>query len=405
MKTNCPVVLTLLCSAAALLAQNRAPVALRSPVADKNFYLLGQLSIAARTQIESDAALTRLAREKREALAHAASECELDIPCHTRALEWTNGEIETVAGRMKELSAVLERPLRESGMYQRYQALSGPELLASAWRDAARGINGVIATYGEGKPPRYPEIDSVSFDTKSENYPRLIHTILAVLDDQLGPHELFFTPSLRFAMELLAANNRDEAGRHEPLEAGENRAAFQAIGAIRWAEYPYSAIVVPGAGGDRAGIALSAAGRLRIELAAQRYRDRKAPLILVSGGYVHPNQTPFNEAIEMKRVLIAEFGVPAEAILIDPHARHTTTNMRNAARILYRYGVPFEKTALVTTDQYQSSYIEGAIFAERCRKELGYLPYELGKRISPFDQEFRPTVDSLYSDSSDPLDP
>ena len=355
--------------------------------------------------IESDAALNNLAREKREALAHAVSSCELDVPCHTRALGWSDDEIEMVAGRMKGLSAVLENSLRESGMYQRYQALSGSELVASAWRDTARGINGVIATYGEGKPPRYPEIDAVSFDTKSANYPRLIHTVAAVLDDQLGQHELFFTPSLRFALELLAANNRDEAGRHEPLEAGENRAAFQAIGAIRWADYPYSVIVVPGAGSDQAGVALSAAGRLRVELAARRYRDRKAPLILVSGGYVHPKQTPFSEAIEMKQALMAQFGVPAEVILVDPHARHTTTNMRNAARILYRYGVPFEKTALVTTDQYQSSYIEGATFAERCKKELGYLPFELGKRISLFDQEFRPTVDSLYSDPSDPLDP
>jgi uncharacterized SAM-binding protein YcdF (DUF218 family) len=41
----------------------------------------------------------------------------------------------------------------------------------------------------------------------------------------------------------------------------------------------------------------------------------------------------------MKHDLIARLGIPAAAILVDPHARHTTTNMRNAARLLYRYGM------------------------------------------------------------------
>ena len=65
----------------------------------------------------------------------------------------------------------------------------------------------------------------------------------------------------------------------------------------------------------------------------------------MSGGFVHPAQTPYAEAIEMKKALIADFSIPQEAILVDPHARHTTTNMRNAARLLYRYAIPFESVA------------------------------------------------------------
>jgi hypothetical protein len=107
----------------------------------------------------------------------------------------------------------------------------------------------------------------------------------------------------------------------------------------------------------------------------------------------------------MKRALIRDFGVGPEAILIEPHARHTTTNMRNAARLLYRYGAPFEKSALVTTDPNQSAYIEGAPFAKRCLDELGYLPYKLGKRLSAFDLEWLPQVVSLQADARDPLDP
>jgi len=75
-------------------------------------------------------------------------------------------------------------------------------------------------------------------------------------------------------------------------------------------------IVVPGEGGDRITWSLAPEGKLRVEIAARRWRERRAPLILVSGGYVHPNQTPFSEAVEMKKSLMADFGVPEDAILI-----------------------------------------------------------------------------------------
>jgi hypothetical protein len=164
-------------------------------------------------------------------------------------------------------------------------------------------------------------------------------------------------------------------------------------------------IVVPGAGNDLTGVALSPGGKLRDDIAAKRFHDGKAPFVLVSGGFVHPAHTEFSEAIEMKRDLMSRLGVPANAIIVDPHARHTTTNMRNAARLLYRYGAPFDKKALVSTDPQQSTYIEGAGFAKRCVDELGYVPYKLLGRISQFDLEFLPVVDSLQSDPKDLLDP
>ena len=127
--------------------------------------------------------------------------------------------------------------------------------------------------------------------------------------------------------------------------------------------------------------------------------------MIVSGGFVHPSQTEYSEAIEMKRDLMTRFRIPEEAILVDPHARHTTTNMRNAARLLYRYGIPFDRKALVTSDPGQSDYIENQTFAKRCVDELGYVPYRLLGRTSAFDLEFLPLRDSLQSDPRDPLDP
>ena len=107
----------------------------------------------------------------------------------------------------------------------------------------------------------------------------------------------------------------------------------------------------------------------------------------------------------MKRSLIDDFHVPAEAIIVDPHARHTTTNLRNAARLMYRYAIPFDHKALITTDAFQSAYIESDAFLKRCQQELGYQPATILGRVSLFDLEFTPRLESLQIDSMDPLDP
>jgi hypothetical protein len=392
----------------------KVPLALTSPVQDKNFYLLSMIERTAPVHdaAKADPGLAKLAEAKRESLAQAVKSCAADLECYAAAMKWTDAESDAAAHALIDLSRqggavkrVVDGPLRASGMFQRYRDRSDEELLSQAWLDSAKGINNIIDIYGTGKAGRYPAIDSVTYDLKSDAYRNMVRSLAAVLNDQGSELELFFQPSLKFALMLLAVNARDEAGRLEPLESGENAAAIRKIPSIVWSRYPYSVIVVPGSGPDRPGVNLSPAGRLRAILAAKRFRDGKAPLLLLSGGYVHPSQTPFAEAVEMKKYLITELGIPAGAILIDPHARHTTTNVRNAARQIYRYGIPFDKMALITTDESQSSSIESPSFAARCLRELGYQPYELGRRLSPFDLEFRPTIESLHADPTDPLDP
>jgi uncharacterized SAM-binding protein YcdF (DUF218 family) len=136
--------------------------------------------------------------------------------------------------------------------------------------------------------------------------------------------------------------------------------------------------------------------------AVKAFREGKAPFIVVSGGYVHPPQTPYSEAIEMKKALLSEFGVPENAILADPHARVTLTNMRNTARLIYRYGIPFDRKALVVSDPSHISAVEGFKFN---KDSLGYMPYRSGARLSPFALEFTPQIESLNTDGSDLLDP
>lgn len=120
---------------------------------------------------------------------------------------------------------------------------------------------------------------------------------------------------------------------------------------------------------------------------------------------MHPPRTPFSEAVEMKRTLIEEYHVPEAAILIDPHARHTTTNLRNAARILYRDGMPFSMATLVVTDEYQADGIMAEAFDERNLRETGTLPYKSKKRLSPVEIEVVPSVEALQVNWKDPLDP
>jgi hypothetical protein len=72
---------------------------------------------------------------------------------------------------------------------------------------------------------------------------------------------------------------------------------------------------------------------------------------------------------------------------------------------MYRYGIPFDKTALVTTDPWQSQNIESGAFEKRCMDELGYLPQEILNRTSAFDLTFLPVRSSLQANPLEPLDP
>ena len=262
-----------------------------------------------------------------------------------------------------------------------------------------------INTYARGEAGIYPAIDSVSFVVGSEFYQNLLQSAMYFLSEGQDASNLFFQPSLEFSLTLLQLNNRDEAARSEPLQCLANGSAMSVIPHINWQDYPYSVILVPGHGPDQENIQLSPLAKLRNNLAAQRYREGKAPLIMVSGGYVHPFQTPYNEALEMKKDLMNRLHIPEQAILIEPHARHTTTNLRNASRIIFNYGIPPKKPALVTTTFRQSYYITDMNLDERCQKELGYVPYRIVERLNVHDVVWIPQISALHRNPLDPLDP
>jgi hypothetical protein len=207
------------------------------------------------------------------------------------------------------------------------------------------------------------------------------------------------------AIALLDTNNRDEPAAFEPLEAKFNSDALAKAKAVDWHRYRYSAIIVPGNGPDDLATPLSVRGKLHVRMAAERFADGIAPFIIVSGGNVHPRGTRFVEAVEMRQALIKRYGVPADSVVIEPYARHTTTNLRNATRRLVALGAPLSMQALIVTSRVQSVYIASTAFSDRNLTELGYQPGKVGPRLSPTELPFQPSISSMRVDPMDPLDP
>jgi hypothetical protein len=380
---------------------------LRNPVADKNFYLLSlfQREREVRRLLSGNKALRKLSHAKIQALSMTAN-CN-DVGCFDRLFRLSGPTIKMVATELEALARrpefkVLARDMRRSGAFIKYSHQSDPELLAAAWKDAANGINRLLSIYCLGNNPLYKDIDKVSFDVSKAEYPKLLKA--KITEIKLSKDPLFFEPTLNFALKLLEANRRDEAGRYEPLEDGENKTCLQDMKNIRWNDYPYSFILVLGSGpADSA--RLSKIGAKSADQAAQLFQAHKAPLIIFSGGHVHPMQTPFCEAIEMKKYVMEKYKIPEKSILIEPHARHTTTNFRNAARLVFRYGIPTDLKALVTSSEDHIAIITKGGFRIRCSTELGYFPMESITQVSPVAAEFKPSLASLFFDANDPLDP
>ncbi|MEN7551306.1 YdcF family protein [Rapidithrix thailandica] len=385
-----------------------------SLVQDKNFYLLTlfQKIPEVKTLLTEDKVLLEFRKEKLETIKKAIESGAQDRAGVVNAFLWSDEEIRQIGEHLKGLSKkestlkkLFQQHLQPSGTYQVWASLPEGEILNKAWELCAKGINHSIQVYGNGAKPLYPAIDSVTYNVENNTYKNTLHMWAREVLAQAEKSELFFDGPLDFAVSLLYLNHRDEAARYEPMEILENKAAVDFIPSIHWKDYPYASIVVLGAGSEMYGVRLTPNGKLNLRIAARQFQEGLAPLLIVSGGHVHPYRTPVCEAIEMKKELMEKYGIQEKHILIEPHARHTTTNLRNASRLLYAYGVPEEKPSLVTTNYRHSDYVGSQKFQDRCIEELGYLPGKLLERISPTTIEFLPIVESFHQNPYEPLDP
>lgn len=384
-------------------------------IADKNFYLLTaiQHTPAIQPLLKQDVTLQAILRQRVNLLkAHAQDTCSTPVSL-VSGFRWSSSDSLQLITSLQTLytqnrsafDQLINSHLRPSGCYQRFVPLPNDELWARAWGQYVTGINYIIDQYGLGKKMRYPRIDSANYPVNGRYYRTVLKDLCAYLAEKADTMSLFYQPSLAVATQLMDANDRDEPARHEPMEQRDNKAAFVRVKQISWKNYKYAAIVVPGNGPELTTTPLSPLNKMRLDLVADRYRKGWAPFIIVSGGYCYPFRGPYAEAVEMKRYLMAKHALPELAIIIDPHARHTTTNLRNANRLMIRYGFPTDKFCVFVTTQSQTDYANNAAFDARNQRELGYLPYRDKHRISPHDIEFYPTLESLHMDPFDPLDP
>lgn len=384
-------------------------------VVDKNFYLLTVIehTPAVSKLINTNNTLqTILTNRVTELKQHANDTCSMPASLLT-GFRYSQQDSTQIADAFKELynanksvfDAMINTHLRPSGYYQRFIGLSNQELLLKAWAQYVYGINYIIDQFGFGKKLRFPRIDTASYVVTSRYYRGVMKDMFSLLDEHTDDMKLFHQPSLAIAMRLMDANDRDEPARFEPMEQKDNKKAFDRIKLIQWDKYKYATIVIPGNGPELFTTPISPDNKIHCDIAADRYLKGWAPFIIVSGGYCYPFRGPYCEAIQMKKYLMEKFNIPENAIIIDPHARHTTTNFRNANRLIIRYGIPVDKQSVFITAKMQASSVKSDLFDKRNMHDLGYLPYREKTGISNHDITFYPTYESLHMDPLDPLDP
>lgn len=356
--------------------------------------------------ILQDHILNTLAATRQQGLKRALSRCD-HINCLTAALKLKDAEIKLIGDQLAALTSSgrisdqVISLLKKTGAYYNLHQLPDTAFIKSAWNNVAKGINRTLEVYLAGQKPRYPAIDSISFNANSPEFLLLVKNELRKTV-KLKSGIVYELP-LQTALKALAINGRDEAARYEPLTGGMNAAAFAAVQQTDWSKYPYSAMLVPGFGPEEAGIRIDHRSIARSKMAAERFKQGLTPFIIVSGGHVYPAKTPFSEAVEMKRYMVEQLGLPADAIIVEPYARHTTTNLRNAARMVYRFHMPPDKPVLVVTDVAQTKMVIN--LAERCKRELGYVPFRDVKSLTGQESVFFPVEHAFQADVNDPLDP
>ncbi|SFE54807.1 DUF218 domain-containing protein [Chitinophaga sp. CF118] len=375
----------------------------------KSFYLLYifERKSEVHNLLLKNVAFNRIATSRQERLTKANSQCK-DVSCLATALLWTPEEIRDAGVELQRLTTgdksfqeLVER-LKVEERYPVYSKDADTTFIRKAWQDVTAGINHIYQVYLKGLPPRYPRIDSISFLPSDPAFFKLVKTNLKPVIN-VGKGNAFYKQPLVIALKALAINGRDEATRYEPLYKDKNAAPFAKSRRINWNGFRYSAILVPGAGPGSSGKAIDTMGEYRCKLAVAAYKKGMAPFIIVSGGHVHPYKTPFCEAIEMKKYIVGKLDVPDSAVIIEPHARHTSTNIRNAERLMYLFNMPPTKPGLIISDQFQSLAIKN--MGVRFINELGYIPYKSLERVSNTENVFILSLKAWQQDPQDPLDP
>ncbi len=389
-----------------------------SKVKDRNFYwtTLVEKNTSISSLIENDEDLLAYLETAKQRLNTIANQNNVTASQYANALKFSDNERIAIATAIKKVVKsntttfvdFSNTHIGPSGAFNQFSEITNVDRYNQLIvEEMLLGINQIIDTYAAGIEPVYPDIDAVSFDVNSAQYKLQLKLLVSDLNTNKDSYKLFYEPFLEFALGILALNDRDEAGRYFPIQNDENKEAFDYLQTINWSAYDYSIIAIlgdsPNSSDDLANISLG--GMARADYGVELFNQGKAPLIIFTGGHLWPVHTIYSEAIEMKKYVMDTYNIPENRILVDPHARHTTTNMRNIGRQIYRYGIPTNKKAIVSTTKSQSEYLASSEYLTRCQNEMRHIPMDFYDRLSDFDLEFTSKIEVLHLDSSDPLDP
>ncbi len=376
---------------------------------EKNFYLLFALDKQEpiRAQIATLPSL-KLSDQQVQAVTEAMTKAQNDHLCDAFIIDQKTSNTfgNTLGNFISAHHKDFIDDLRASGAYAQLTTLNDADFIAQAWDLCHRGLTGIINTYGKGQKPLYPTIDSISYDAQSDflKYSVASWAGLARDNAELRKNGVAYDMTLEFALSLLYMNHRDEAVRYEPL-IKFNGAAAEYAQQLDFSKYDYASIIVLGNGPENTMDRLSSMGKYNLRKGVDEYFNGRAPFIIVSGGHAHPFRAPFAEAIEMKKELMNVYGIAEKHIIIEPYARHTTTNLRNATRLMLDYNIPLAQPSLVVTNTDHSHYTFSPKYLSRCQEELGYDVGRFGQRLSPTTIEFYPSPTCTQQNPIDPLDP
>lgn len=329
--------------------------------------------------------------------------------CTPHALRLTDTERQqsiAAIGRLYDRSPAVRRlvtgHMRPSGRFHRDAELNDRALFIKAWSEALDGVDRIIRVYGLGEKPRYADIDSIIYDANSRYYRSVLALSIWEVGREVETTPTAYRPALDYALALMEINRRDDAVRQLKLQETTNAATFAYLAGVRWGDYLYAAIIVPGWSPMIAYEPLNPGRKVALRTAVRLFRAGRAPLIIVSGAQLRPIGTEWAEAFEMKAYLVEELGIPSDRVLINPLSRHTTTEIRDNGRMLFRTGAPLDKKSLYISE---GAYIGSKELEDRFLRDQGYLPWTLLERQDFTTLEFIPTLKSLHREATDPMNP
>lgn len=327
-----------------------------------------------------------------------------DLDGKFQALCFTAAEISQIGDHFESLweagnawDRLVTDHLVPSGCYYFSNATSAKRLIRAAWAHDAQVIKMIVDIYGTATR------DVHCYDDRRTATDGQLAEAVSEVQQNASASGMFSDLAVAGMFNILKAHERqEEPTLFESLKQGRNKAACDAIATTDFNKYDYSAIIVLG-GSDETTV-FHAQAQERCDFAYTKWKAKKAPFIIVSGGRIHPFKTKECEADVMKSYLMKK-GIPESAIIMEPHARHTPTNFRNVSRVLWRYGFPFEKEALMVMQNYIMDDMEADTFRQRCYNEFGYMPITFRNRLDNYSKILLPSKNSLTLGSVDPLDP